>query len=86
MSYNADELLVLAEDFEKMATESLVKTAKAKDKKDKAKGKKLPPWLKEKDKDSKEDCADAKDGKKKLPFWMVNKDLKDPKDSKKKTK
>lgn len=86
MSYNADELLVLAEDFERMATESLVKTAKAKDKKDKTKGKKLPPWLKKKEDSKEEDCADAKDGKKKPPFWMKNKDLKDPKDSKKKSK
>lgn len=87
MSYTADELLVLADEFEKIATDSLVKTAKAKDKKDKdPKGKKkFPFWLNKKkntndnssgSSDSGSDSASAKD-KKKPPFWMKNQDPKD---------
>lgn len=99
MSHSADDLLVLAEDFERMATESLVKSAKAKSKKDKdpkAK-KKFPFWLNKKkntndnssdgsDGENGSDSASAKDGKKKPPFWMKNKDLGDANDPKAKVR
>lgn len=82
MSYTAEELLVLATDFEQKAIDSLEKFAKEKldpKKKDKKKGKKKPPfWLnkgKNTDSDSSDkDESDAKDKKKKPPFWMKNKD------------
>lgn len=97
MSYTAEELLSLTEEFEKTAADSLVKIAKAKEKKDKnPKGKKkFPFWLNKKkntndnssdgtDGEGGSDCGDAKDGKdkKKPPFWMKNKDMADAKDSK----
>lgn len=63
MSYTASQLLVLSTKFEKVASESLVKTAKGKD----AKKGKLPPWLKKRTKDttkdSDKDTNSAKDKK-----------------------
>jgi len=64
MSYSPDQLIKIAVNFEKLASESLAATAKKKEKKSdsKSKGnKKLPPWLK--DKSKKEDPKDKKDKK-----------------------
>ena len=71
MSYTAEQLLVLASNFDKLAVESLVKEAKKKEEDSKKPGKKkpFPFWLKKKgpkgsEKDSKKsDTNSAKDSK-----------------------
>jgi len=85
MSYTAEQLLVLASNFDKLADESLVKEAKKKEEDGKKPGKKkpFPFWLKKKgpkgsEKDSKKsDTNSAKDSK--------DSSKKDKKDKKKKS-
>lgn len=68
MSSNVNDIIILATEFEKMATQSLVKTAAKKDKKDKKDKKKpgkFPFWLmKNKDKKPDSEKDSKKDSKK----------------------
>jgi hypothetical protein len=63
MSNTAEKLLTLAANFEKLASESLIKEAKKKE--DKKKKKAKPPfWMKNKDLEDSNSAKDSKDSKK----------------------